>query len=259
MQSRTYQYSYTLRSTFVPPIDWHFFKLRVVPCSNAFQRVCRQHLEIAPKSHYSKSRDCFGNKIQWGSFDYLHDSFTVVSTGVVKQIGQYAIIERPKPFYLASTHLTTCDDEMISAVQSLTTPLEIMHFVHEWLTYTPCVTTPETTACDVFHGRKGVCQDFAHLMIAICRTKGIFARYVNGFIIGEGQTHAWVEVSDGRVWYAYDPTHDREIFWDYIKIAHGRDADDCPTNRGRMFSWTSEIMTINTKLDKINPKNITEQ
>ena len=69
-------------------------------------------------------------------------------------------------------------------------------------------------------------------------------------VIGEGETHAWVEVSNGKVWYAYDPTHDKIVRWDYIKIAHGRDADDCPTNRGRFYSWTNETMSVICSLTK---------
>lgn len=246
--SREYLYSYKVRSTFVPNIDWHFFKLRAVPCSNAFQHVVTHRLEVMPSCCINSSTDGLGNNVQWGSYDYDHSSFLVVSEGVVRQECEYAIAERPEPYYLAETHLTTCDDDMKLTAQTMKTPLEIMHWVHNRVEYTPCSTTVSTTASEVFHNRKGVCQDFAHLMIALCRAAGYHARYVNGLIMGEGQTHAWVEVSDGNVWHAFDPTHDKEIRWDYVKIAHGRDANDCPTNRGRMYMWTSETMTVEAKL-----------
>ena len=259
MQSKLYRYSYTVRSTFLPHVDWHFFKLRAVPCNNGFQHVKKTCFDITPKCHFSTSCDGFGNAVQYGSFDYDHDSFTMISEGEVLQSGEYAIIARPEPFYLAETHLTACDDEMKFVARNLgkkkandkATPLEIMHFVHNHITYKPYATDVTTTARDVFQRKEGVCQDYAHLMIALCRASGLHARYVNGLIIGEGQTHAWVEVSIDNVWHAFDPTHDREIFWDYIKIAHGRDADDCPTNRGRFYSWTNEIMTVDCKLNTI--------
>lgn len=256
MQSRVYKYNYTVRSTFTPHVDWHFFKLRAVPCNNAFQHVEQACFAITPECHLSTSCDGFGNVVQFGSFDYDHDSFTMVSEGKVTQTAEYAISARPEPFYLAETHLTSCSDDMKALSKSLSdkcsgvneTVLEIMHFVHNHIAYKPCSTDVTTTAQDVFRLREGVCQDYAHLMIALCRANGLYARYVNGLIIGEGQTHAWVEVSVGNVWYAFDPTHDREIFWDYLKIAHGRDADDCPTNRGRLYSWTNEMMTVDCKL-----------
>ncbi|MDO4497959.1 MAG: transglutaminase family protein, partial [Bacteroidales bacterium] len=91
----------------------------------------------------------------------------------------------------------------------------------------------------------------AHLMIALCRAKGWYARYVNGFILGEGQTHAWVEVSDGNVWVPYDPTLDVIPDWGYVKIAHGRDANDCPTNRGRFLGFTTETMSVSVSLSEL--------
>lgn len=247
---RVYHYKYIVQSSFVPQVDWHFFKLRAVPCENAFQQVYGNSLVVSPNCRLSCSVDGYGNIVQWGSFDYPHRSFTMVSEGDVHLIHQYSIKEKPAPFYLASTGLTTCDEEMREKAFELGSPEEIMHFVHDSVTYSPGTTTIATTAYDVFHNRRGVCQDLAHLMIAMCRAIGIHARYVNGLIIGEGQTHAWVEVSNGKVWYAYDPTHDKKVRWDYIKIAHGRDADDCPTNRGRFYSWTNETMTVVCTLTK---------
>ena len=79
------------------------------------------------------------------------------------------------------------------------------------------------------------------------RAAHIPARYVNGFIEGEGATHAWVEVYDDGAWWGIDPTHNRPIEWGYIKLSHGRDAEDCPVNRGVFTgaaSQTAEIRVI---------------
>lgn len=246
----SYRFSYRLQSSFVPQVDWHFFKLRVIPQPNDFQQVQLLNLEIMPKCHLSDSYDGFGNKIQWGSIDYIHGGLTVISEGMVTQHAPYVIKGEPEPYYLAETPLTTCDESMRTKASQLGTPEAIMHYVHNHICYVPNSTTVSTTAHDVYINRQGVCQDYAHLMIAMCRSVGIHARYANGFIIGEGQTHAWVEISDGEQWKAYDPTHDINVEWDYIKIAHGRDTNDCPTNRGRMYSYTCEYMTVSCKLTK---------
>ena len=126
-----------------------------------------------------------------------------------------------------------------------------MHAVHRSLAYERFVTDNTTTAQQALLLGKGVCQDFAHLMIAACRSAGLPARYANGLVLGEGETHAWVEVWHDGVWLAYDPTHDCRVDWDYVKLAHGRDVDDCPTNRGRFYGWTSELMTVNCKLEQL--------
>lgn len=208
-------------------------------------------MEISPENHViSQSIDGFGNKTLYGSIGDFHQNFSVLSEGEVTQKHSYMLRGKPNPYYLAFTRLTMCNEEMRRKAEELGNTDAIMHFIHEHLSYEPCSTSVTTTAQEVFVQRKGVCQDFAHLMIAMCRSLGIHARYVNGFIVGEGQTHAWVEVSDGKVWRAYDPTHDLQVKWDYIKIAHGRDADDCPTNRGRIYSWTTERMSVTCTLTR---------
>jgi len=254
-----YQYSFITASTFVPAIEWHFFKLRAVPCDNEFQRVISSQLEISPLCRWQTGVDGQGNAIQWGSCQTSHDSFRVASQGSVEQTRPYLIHEVPAPYYLASTHLTTCTPEMLRWARQWHTAVEVMHAVHQHIHYQPCTTTTATTAAQVWAHPQGVCQDYAHLMLALCRAIGLPARYVNGFIQGEGQTHAWVEVSDGTVWHPYDPTHDLQPEWGYIKIAHGRDADDCPNNRGRFYSWTRETLTVSATLFTIHSSLFTKQ
>lgn len=249
-----YSFRYLTQSTFQPAVEWHFFKLRVIPCNNEFQRVVESRLEVSPACTLGHSTDGQGNAMQWGSYEEAHDSFCVLAEGQVMQRQPYAIHEAPAPYYKTPTHLTAFTDKMRQVVlrktQGLTSPFDVarclMHLVHYRMAYTPCHTTTATTAQQVFADPRGVCQDYAHLLIAFCHSVGIHARYVNGLIEGEGQTHAWVEVSDGKVWLPFDPTHDVEPEWGYIKIAHGRDADDCPTNRGRFYSWTSEVQSVST-------------
>lgn len=255
----TFHYSYITKSTFTPAVAWHFFKLRAIPCTNEFQEVRLSQFEVMPSCSLSRSVDGQGNAVQWGAFDYAHESFCVTSAGIVEQTRPYCLHESPKPYYRTETRLTTCNNAMRQQACRCKDVMELMHYVHQHITYTPCHTTTATTAIEVWNDPRGVCQDFAHLMIALCRAKGLHARYVNGLIEGEGQTHAWVEVSDGETWHAYDPTHDISPEWGYIKIAHGRDADDCPTNRGRFYNWTTETQTIITKTSAVNDseRNIT--
>lgn len=246
-----YRYSYITHSSFTPAVGWHFFKFRAEACENEFQHCEVSSVEVAPSCNLYRSIDGQGNVMLWGSISYDHETMTIRSEGIVRQTAPYAIHELPAPYYLTPTQLTACNPKMCELAKTLNDAKEIMHAVHALLTYTPCHTSTTTTAADVFADPRGVCQDYAHLMIALCRSKGLYARYVNGFIAGEGQTHAWVEVSDGNTWYGYDPTSDTCIEWGYVKIAHGRDADDCPTNRGRIYGWTSERQEVNCKLTEI--------
>ena len=87
------------------------------------------------------------------------------------------------------------------------------------------------------HGR-GVCQDFAHVMIGACRARGIPARYVSGYLHdpdsgGAGESHAWVDVHVGEDgWLSLDPTHDTEQTDRYVRVGVGRDYADVPPSRG---------------------------
>jgi transglutaminase-like putative cysteine protease len=93
-----------------------------------------------------------------------------------------------------------------------------------------------------------VCQDYAHLMLALCRLLGIHARYVSGHLVGEGGTHAWVEVLQPVSRHtveilAWDPTHDRPTDLRYLTVAVGRDYRDVApvsgTYCGRHAGWLS--------------------
>jgi transglutaminase-like putative cysteine protease len=98
--------------------------------------------------------------------------------------------------------------------------------------YTQGATTTSTTAGEALALGKGVCQDFAHILIALCRLSGILARYTAGFMEGEGSAHAWVEYYENGSWRAVDPTHNRLVETGYIKLSHGWDFGDCSIERG---------------------------
>jgi transglutaminase-like putative cysteine protease len=122
----------------------------------------------------------------------------------------------------------------------------ISNWVHHALVYQRGVTNVRTTAAEALALGRGVCQDYAHVMIALCRLCGIPARYVSGHLIGEGAMHAWVEVivprgartSEGVV-LAFDPTHDRQTSMSYITVAIGRDYGDVSPTRGTFRAATA--------------------
>jgi transglutaminase-like putative cysteine protease len=103
------------------------------------------------------------------------------------------------------------------------------------LTYEYGVTNVTTTAAEALAAGRGVCQDAAHIMVALCRLAGLAARYVSGHLLGQGGTHAWVEVivahRDAAVAVPFDPCHGRRTDHRYVTVAVGRDyADVAPTS-----------------------------
>src|SRR5207248_1367780 len=113
---------------------------------------------------------------------------------------------------------------------------ELMAAVRGRLTYEKKVTTARTPVAEALALGRGVCQDFAHLMIAACRGVGLPARYVSGYVNqpGEVATHAWVQVwgGPGAGWVDVDPTLDAWPADDHVVTAVGRDYADVPPNRG---------------------------
>jgi transglutaminase-like putative cysteine protease len=112
-------------------------------------------------------------------------------------------------------------------------------WVHQVMRYRQDVTNIDTTASRALGLAQGVCQDYAHVMLAICRLSGLPARYVSGHLLGEGGSHAWVEVvvpdpdgSGGAVAVPFDPTHGREVGCSYLTVAVGRDYHDVAPTYG---------------------------
>jgi transglutaminase-like putative cysteine protease len=141
----------------------------------------------------------------------------------------------------------TAPDARLRAVaaglaQGATSQAVLAERAHDWaasaITYQIGVTGVQTPAAMALHLGKGVCQDYAHMMLAVLRLLGIPGRYVSGHLLGEGAPHAWVEalVEDANELglpevIAFDPTHHRRAGLNYITVAVGRDyADVAPTS-----------------------------
>lgn len=107
--------------------------------------------------------------------------------------------------------------------------------VHAAMAYDADATSVRTTAAEAWAGGRGVCQDYAHVMLAVCRLLGVAARYGSGHLLGQGGTHAWVEVvvphGDGAAALAWDPCNGRRAGRGHLTVATGRDyADVAPTS-----------------------------
>jgi transglutaminase-like putative cysteine protease len=112
------------------------------------------------------------------------------------------------------------------------TPEAICRWAHAALRYDEAARGEVWTASEALARGAGVCADYAHLMIALCRVLNIPARYVAGYNPAEGAMHAWCEVLCGDTWRAYDPTHGRATRPDCVFVAAGRDERDCPPFHG---------------------------
>jgi transglutaminase-like putative cysteine protease len=149
----------------------------------------------------------------------------------------------------------------------------LMAKLHSELEYAPGETTIETPLHEVLRARSGVCQDFAHLMIACLRSRGLAARYVSGYLrarpgvasrdsaspgsaggalVGTGATHAWVSVFCPPVgWVDLDPTNNCRIGIDHIVLAWGRDYGDVSPLRGVILGGESHQLLVGVKVEAL--------
>ncbi|HEY3261183.1 MAG TPA: transglutaminase family protein [Pseudonocardiaceae bacterium] len=160
------------------------------------------------------------------------------------------------PRLLRPTRLTAADDRLRSWAADilrggdgqLELAERICSEVHAAITYASGATTVRTTAAEALAGGRGVCQDTAHLMLALCHLVDLPARYVSGHLLGQGGTHAWVEVVVPRggqaVAVPFDPCHGRRAGTGHVTVAIGRDyADVAPTSGSYVGTSASRLTT----------------
>jgi transglutaminase-like putative cysteine protease len=135
--------------------------------------------------------------------------------------------------------------------------LAVMRHIHAGFAYTPSVTHVHTTMQEALRLRRGVCQDFAHVMIGLCRALGIPARYVSGYLYngpadqlkGTQASHAWVEVYiPGIGWRGLDPTNGQQTNARYVTIASGRDYADVSPLRGTYRGTAQRKLSVDVRI-----------
>jgi transglutaminase-like putative cysteine protease len=160
------------------------------------------------------------------------------------------------PRFLHPTPLTTADARIRDLVIPGAGHADICARASRSLTYEWGITDVQTSAAEAIRGGRGVCQDFAHIMIAACRAAGIAARYVSGHLVGDGGSHAWVETlvpdpDHPGEWTveAWDPTHDRLAGDGYVMVAVGRDyADVAPLSGSYVADRAAGQLSVRKRL-----------
>ncbi len=264
---KRFSFRYETGMSLSAPVSDHSWLLRALPKREQFQRVEWESLRVTallPDGRTldvpARSRlDAFGSRIQFGCVLQPHVRLTVTTTGTVAQ-RPYRICGTAHGMYSAHTALTMPSEDMLDFLRQLeldksntaeSKVRRIASAVHGHMTYAPGSTSVATTATQAFEQKRGVCQDFAHITLALLREAGIPARYVCGFLSGEGATHAWVEWFDAGVWLAIDPTHDRPVDYGCIKVAHGRDSADCPVNRGIFTGRVQQKNSVSIRVEEL--------
>jgi len=243
------------------------------------RQVCHAHsLTLAPNpSARRDDLDAFGNTVTRLEYDRPHDRLEVLAEIKVEvrvpeplaaQSSQAWELVRQSLNYPANQVTPDCLDASRFRMESTHVRIKqifteyaaecfpaqcpillgaeaLMHKMYRDFRYAPGTTDTKTSIVEAFTARRGVCQDFAHIMIACLRARGLAARYVSGYLrtlppgqtdarlLGGDASHAWVSVFCPPLgWIDLDPTNDVRVGGDHITIAWGRDFGDVSPLRG---------------------------
>jgi transglutaminase-like putative cysteine protease len=265
--------------SYLSPARESFNDVRLEPPSIPEQTVESYSLRIEPGARVDRYTDFYSTLVHHFEIPAEHSSLLIESKVRVEthwpkplpndaklcpmdKLGDAVFAERCFDFLQSSQFVELDVDIWKFAIDTLgdetdawQAVLKLMHFTFEYLTYLPNSTNVHTHVRDVVANRCGVCQDFAHFMIGLCRSMKIPARYVSGYLATEiaSATHAWIEVYIPKIgWRALDPTHDRQVGETYVKIGHGRDYGDVPPVSGHYHGTLERTMSVGVKITKVN-------
>lgn len=260
--------SHLTRYRYMTPAVESVNEIRLTPSTN-HRQSCYQHtITIEPNVSLFSYEDFFGNRVHSFSVASPHQELVIQTKSIVvtdeeeperkQQLSlqeQLDLLQADKFInryaeYLMDTKYTYIHPEVAKqfadgvaseSVEELLKHISAAIFTH--FEYDPYATHVKTTIEETVKMRRGVCQDFAHLMIAICKSIHVPARYISGYhYVGDLQgghadyeqaSHAWVEAFvPGVGWVGYDPTNNGEVNWRYVKLCHGRDYDDIVPVKG---------------------------
>lgn len=217
--------------------------IKMMPQSSRHQSVENWHISVP--GQYSCQRDAFNNL--WITATQRHDYryLTIMAQGVVDlyatEVG-YVETDLSPMIFLQRTEMTRCDLTMSDFAHSVVVAKDrkslivLSEKILEQVPYQPESTSVTTSAIEAFYAGQGVCQDHAHILIAMCRALQLPARYVSGYIYDENQphlaSHAWAEIFVDNEWYCFDVSNQRFTPQNHIYVAVGRDYLDVAPVRG---------------------------
>ena len=259
------RFDYYMQITYSEKVAQCYYTIKCLPTETDRQHLEEAEIELVPENTFCRGWDSFGNQTIYGSVEQEHDVFSFRIRGTVTAgITSYETEQEASEIgiYRYPYGLTRPGQGLMEYLGGIKLPEKstdydkgviLIQHLYQDFTYEKNVTDVTTTAEKAWSLGRGVCQDYAHILIALCRMAGIPARYVAGMLIGEGYSHAWVEIfSDGR-WYGLDPTNNLLVTDSHIKIGTGRDASDCMINRGVLKGGGTQTQNILVNVEEIQP------
>lgn len=268
------------------PVRESFNELRLQPLSNDWQNCESCFVSVLPTTQIRQYLDLNGNLVHHFEIPNEHSKLIIESRSTT--VTQKRVDFKNFPYGVSLTSLREVEgqpecrpylqtsrfidinpeawrmavDVRADSQDVFQTAYQIMEFIYENYEYSVSTTTVGTHANEVLQNKRGVCQDFAHAAIALCRCLGIPARYVSGYFYdstrdqsmrGAGASHAWLEVMvNGYGWFGLDPTNNRVVDETYVILGSGRDYTDVAPVTGTYFGPSPESLQVSVEVKRLD-------
>jgi transglutaminase-like putative cysteine protease len=260
-----YTVRHLTRFTYDSPISESIMEVRMQPRTEQHQRCLGFELTTTPRATVTAYRDPLSNIVHHFDIPGRHGQLTIVAEAIVEFVGAphlpaslpieawaqvEAIGHGQTHWDFLQASVLTQETPLLKAFEAtlangerrdpLSEVLAINEAIHRRFTYRQQVTGVDSPIDHALETGEGVCQDFAHVMLACVRRLGIPGRYVSGYLFhgsddtsADGATHAWIEAFlPGLGWVGFDPTNNVVAGTRHIRVAIGRDYADVPPTKG---------------------------
>jgi transglutaminase-like putative cysteine protease len=286
-----YQATHVTRYLYEHPVSQCLTESRLTPRTFDGQRLHTSRIRVHPEpAVFEQRKDYFGNDVSMFAVLRSHDKLTTTATSVVEvaphvqpesaitwEATRELLAEQPDlealqafEFVFASP-LVPVGGDFLKYGRAVFTPgrpllegaLALSHKIHEEFKYKPKSTAIDTPLAEIIRNRKGVCQDFAHVMIAALRSLRLSARYVSGYLRsgadyqGAEASHAWVSVFvPGQGWASFDPTNDLVPSDGHVTLAWGRDYSDVTPLKGITLGGGGQSVEVEVQVRPIQDPDL---
>jgi len=282
-----YRVQHATRYRYDAPVSQCQSEVRLSPRPLPWQTVLDATISTTPASAWSDTRtDYFGNEVRTFWIQERHDRFSTVATSLVRvdprataagdgspwesareKIAAHATPETlaafefvfDSPFVAAAPELAAYARPTFERGRPLLDALdELTHRIFTEFAYKPASTSIDTPVLETLRLKRGVCQDFSHVMIGALRSLGLAARYVSGYLRsgadhqGAEASHAWVGVFVPELgWVDFDPTNDVRPNQNHITLAWGRDYADVTPVKGIALGGGKQLVDVEVRVQPV--------
>ncbi len=283
-----YQATHITRYLYDQPVSQCLSEAHLRPRAFPGQKLHTSRVRVQPEpAVFEQRKDYFGNDVHTFAVLRSHDQLTTTAISVVEVAPVAPASEPDMPWesvrdlladqpdeaslhaleFTFSSPYAPTGPEFSKFIQPLFKPgrplleaaEDLSHYIHETFKYAPKSTSIDMPLGNILRGRKGVCQDYAHIMIAAMRSLRLSARYVSGYLRsganfqGAEASHAWVAVySPGNGWVSFDPTNDVMPSDGHVTLAWGRDYGDVTPLKGVTLGGGGQTVEVEVQVRPID-------